>query len=86
MADMHYEALLYAASEDEYRSLPEVIAGLVFLVTPFRDTRWMFLTDSAARLLQLTGSHRRIHCELDFDEPVLLFLCGQPAFLLPARQ
>jgi hypothetical protein len=69
---MHYEALLYAASEDEYRSLPEVTAGLVFLGTPFRGTRWKFFADSAARLMQLPGSHRGIIRELDFDEPVLL--------------
>src|SRR6516162_5333368 len=66
------EGLLYADSEDEFRYLPEVTVGLVFLGTPFRGTKWQFFADSAARLMQPAGSHRGIIRELDFDEPVLL--------------
>jgi len=63
---------LYANSEDKYRYLPEVTAGLVFLGTPFRGTRWQLFADSAARLMQPASSHRGIVRELDFDDDALL--------------
>lgn len=46
--------------------------GLVFLGTPFRGTKWQFLADSLARLMQPASSHGGIIKELGFDEPVLL--------------
>ena len=68
----HVKGLLYANSEDEFKCLPEITVGLVFLGTPFRGTKWQLFADSAAWLMQPAGSHRGIIKELNFDEPVLL--------------
>jgi hypothetical protein len=66
------EALLYAESEPRFRYLLEATAGLVFLGTPFRGTKWQPFIDSLARLMRFAGSHRGIIDELNFDSPVLL--------------
>jgi hypothetical protein len=66
------EGLLYAAVEEKFQYLPNVTAGLVFLGTPFRGTKWQPFLDSLARIMQLARSHRGITGELGFEEPVLL--------------
>ncbi|KAK0706075.1 pfs domain-containing protein [Lasiosphaeria miniovina] len=68
----HVKALVYANSGDEYRYLPEVTAGLVFLGTPFRGTKMQSLLDYLACVMQSAGSHRGITKELGYDEPALL--------------
>ncbi|PMB65154.1 hypothetical protein BM221_008510 [Beauveria bassiana] len=46
-------------------------AGLMFLGTPFRGSKWQPLADALAQLMRPAGSHRGITRELGFDEPAL---------------
>ncbi|KAF6807470.1 pfs domain-containing protein [Colletotrichum plurivorum] len=64
-------ALLHASNEDEYKYLLEATAGVVFLGTPLRGTKWQPFVDSLARLMGPAGSHRGITQDLEFDGPEL---------------
>ncbi|PHH78845.1 hypothetical protein CDD80_6135 [Ophiocordyceps camponoti-rufipedis] len=65
------QALLFANDEDSYKYLTEATAGLVFLGTPFRGTKWQPFLNGLAHLFGLADSHDGITKELGFDEPLL---------------
>lgn len=64
-------AILYANANSKYESLVKAIAGLVFLGTPFRGSKWQPLAEALAFLMRPVGSHRGITGELAFNEPAL---------------
>ncbi|KAK5996960.1 Vegetative incompatibility HET-E-1-like protein [Cladobotryum mycophilum] len=63
--------LLYANSEEKFRYLWDQVAGLVFLGSPFRGTKWQPFVNSIAHALSSVGSHPGITKELGFDGPTL---------------
>ncbi|KGQ02380.1 hypothetical protein BBAD15_g12409 [Beauveria bassiana D1-5] len=65
------EAFLYASDDSRYESLLKTTAGLVFLGTPFRGSKWQPLANALAQLMGPAGSHSGITRELGFDEPAL---------------
>ncbi|KAK4070042.1 hypothetical protein Purlil1_13560 [Purpureocillium lilacinum] len=66
------QAMLYASNEDKYKHFAMVTAGVVFLGSPLRGTKWQPFLDSLTALMGPAGSHRGITRELGFDEPELL--------------
>ncbi|GJD05085.1 pfs domain-containing protein [Colletotrichum higginsianum] len=65
------QALLHASDEDKYKGFLEATAGVVFLGTPLRGTKWQPFLDSLAQLMAPAGSHRGVTKELGFDGPEL---------------
>ncbi|PQK16764.1 hypothetical protein BB8028_0006g10830 [Beauveria bassiana] len=65
------QAILYGNDKSRYESLVKAIAGLVFLGTPFRGSKWQPLAEALAFLMGPAGLHRGITRELAFDELAL---------------
>ncbi|KAK1452526.1 pfs domain-containing protein, partial [Colletotrichum melonis] len=60
-------ALLHAKDDDEYEYLLDATAGVVFLGTPLRGTKWQPFLNSVAQLMGPAGSHCGIIKELEFN-------------------
>ncbi|ATY59318.1 vegetative incompatibility HET-E-1 [Cordyceps militaris] len=65
------QAILHANDNSRYTALLKSTAGVVFLGTPFRGSKWQPLANALALLMGPAGSHRGITRELAFDAPVL---------------
>ncbi|WQF87977.1 Putative alpha/beta hydrolase-1, NACHT nucleoside triphosphatase [Colletotrichum destructivum] len=65
------QALLHASVEDKYKGVLGATAGVVFLGTPFRGTKWQPFLDFLAQLMAPAGSHRGVTRELEYDGPEL---------------
>lgn len=66
------KGLLYANHADEYKYLLQETAGLLFLGTPFRGTKFGPFAEAIAKLTKVSRSHDGIVKELSFDNQVLL--------------
>lgn len=63
--------MFHPESGCRFRNLLDKTAGLVFLGTPFRGTKWQALADAIAWIMRPAGSHRNVIEVLGYDEPVL---------------
>ncbi|KAK1974644.1 hypothetical protein LZ30DRAFT_607501, partial [Colletotrichum cereale] len=63
--------LLYANSDDEFRHVATWMAGVIFLGSPLRGSKFQSVSQVVASVLQFAGSHDGIVCELAPNDAAL---------------